>query len=123
MKVYDVKDPEGKHLAVFITDYFTRASKRQGAWMEELKTSWVNTDGSVERPIVYNVGNFSKPTADAPSLLTIDEVQTMFHEFGHGLHGMLSRARLKARAERKSTATSLNSPRSSTNTGLSNPNS
>lgn len=98
VKVYNVKDPEGKHLAVFMTDYFTRASKRQGAWMEELKTSWVNPDGSVERPIVYNVGNFSKPTADAPSLLTIDEVQTMFHEFGHGLHGMLSRARLKSQS-------------------------
>ncbi len=98
VKVYDVKDPEGKHLAVFMTDYFTRASKRQGAWMEELKTSWVNPDGSVERPIVYNVGNFSKPTADAPSLLTIDEVQTMFHEFGYGLHGMLSRARLKSQS-------------------------
>ena len=101
VKVYDVKDPEGKHLAVFMTDYFTRASKRQGAWMEELKTSWVNPDGSVERPIVYNVGNFSKPTADAPSLLTIDEVQTMFHEFGHGLHGMLSRARLKSQSGTK----------------------
>lgn len=98
VKVYDVKDAEGKHLAVFMTDYFTRASKRQGAWMEELKTSWVNPDGSVERPIVYNVGNFSKPTADAPSLLTIDEVLTMFHEFGHGLHGMLSRAPLKSQS-------------------------
>ena len=55
----------------------------------------------LERPIVYNVGNFSKPTADAPSLLTIDEVQTMFHEFGHGLHGMLSRARLKSQSGTK----------------------
>jgi peptidyl-dipeptidase Dcp len=98
VKVYDVKDANGQHLAVFMTDYFTRASKRQGAWMEELKTSWVNADGSVERPIVYNVGNFSKPTADAPSLLTIDEVQTMFHEFGHALHGMLSQARLKSQS-------------------------
>ncbi len=98
VKVYDVKDSEGKHLAVFMTDYFTRASKRQGAWMEELKTSWINPDGTADRPIVYNVGNFSKPTADAPSLLTIDEVQTMFHEFGHGLHGMLSRARLKSQS-------------------------
>jgi peptidyl-dipeptidase Dcp len=98
VKVYDVKDSEGKHLAVFMTDYFTRAEKRQGAWMEELKTSWVNPDGTADRPIVYNVGNFSKPTADAPSLLTIDEVQTMFHEFGHALHGMLSRARLKSQS-------------------------
>lgn len=98
VKVYDVKDADGKHLAVFMTDYFTRPEKRQGAWMEELKTSWVNPDGTVERPIVYNVGNFSKPTADAPSLLTIDEVQTMFHEFGHGLHGMLSKVRLKSQS-------------------------
>lgn len=98
VKVYDVKDAEGNHLAVFMTDYFTRASKRQGAWMEELQTSWVNPDGSVVRPIVYNVGNFSKPTADTPSLLTIDEVLTMFHEFGHGLHGMLSKAPIKSQS-------------------------
>lgn len=98
VKVYDVKDENGKHLAVFMTDYFTRPSKRQGAWMEELKTSWINPDGSVERPIVYNVGNFAPPTADAPALLTIDDVQTMFHEFGHGLHGMLSRVRLKSQS-------------------------
>ncbi len=98
VKVYDVKDEKGEHLAVFMTDYFTRPSKRQGAWMEELKTSWINPDGSVERPIVYNVGNFAPPTADAPALLTIDDVQTMFHEFGHGLHGMLSRVRLKSQS-------------------------
>lgn len=98
VKVYDVKDDKGEHLAVFMTDYFTRPSKRQGAWMEELKTSWVNPDGSVERPIIYNVGNFAPPTADAPALLTIDDVQTMFHEFGHALHGMLSRARLKSQS-------------------------
>ena len=98
VKVYDVKDENGQHLAVFMTDYFTRPSKRQGAWMEELKTSWVNPDGSVERPIIYNVGNFAPPTEDAPALLTIDDVQTMFHEFGHGLHGMLSRVRLKSQS-------------------------
>lgn len=98
VKVYDVKDEKGEHLAVFMTDYFTRPSKRQGAWMEELKTSWVNPDGTVERPIIYNVGNFAPPTADAPALLTIDDVQTMFHEFGHGLHGMLSRVRLKSQS-------------------------
>lgn len=101
VKVYDVKDFEGKHLAVFMTDYFTRPSKRQGAWMEELKTSWVNPDGSVERPIIYNVGNFAPPTADAPALLTIDDVQTMFHEFGHALHGMLSQVRLKSQSGTK----------------------
>lgn len=98
MKVYEVKDSAGNHVAVFMTDYFTRATKRQGAWMESIKTSYVNADGTEERPIVYNVGNFSKPTADAPSLLTIDEVLTMFHEFGHGLHGMLTKARLKSQS-------------------------
>ncbi|MDD2961646.1 MAG: M3 family metallopeptidase [Muribaculaceae bacterium] len=91
VKVYDVKDAEGKHIAVFMTDYFPRASKRQGAWMSEFKGS-SNINGKLERPIIYNVGNFSKPTADTPSLLTLDEVETMFHEFGHALHGMLSKA-------------------------------
>jgi peptidyl-dipeptidase Dcp len=98
VKVYDVKDEKGEHLAVFMTDYFTRPSKRQGAWMEELQTSWINPDGSVQRPIVYNVGNFAPPTADAPALLSIDDVQTVFHEFGHALHGMLSHVRLKSQS-------------------------
>ncbi len=97
--VYDVTDAKtGEHVAVFMTDYFPRASKRQGAWMSEFKGSWENEDGTSSRPIIYNVGNFSRPTADAPALLTLDEVETMFHEFGHGLHGMLSRARLKSQA-------------------------
>lgn len=97
--VYDVTDAKtGEHIAVFMTDYFPRASKRQGAWMSEFKGSWQNPDGSSSRPIIFNVGNFSKPTADTPSLLTIDEVETMFHEFGHGLHGMLTRARYKGQA-------------------------
>ena len=99
VKVYDVTDANtGKHIAVFMTDYFTRASKRQGAWMSEFKGSWTNPDGTSSRPIIYNVGNFSKPTADSPSLLSIDDVQTMFHEFGHGLHGMLSTARYKGQS-------------------------
>ena len=97
--VYDVTDAtSGEHIAVFMTDYFPRASKRQGAWMSEFKGSWQNEDGTSSRPIIYNVGNFSRPTADTPALLTLDEVETMFHEFGHGLHGMLSRARLKSQA-------------------------
>lgn len=99
VKVYDVTDAgTGEHIAVFMTDYFPRASKRQGAWMSEFKGSWINDDGTADRPIIFNVGNFSKPTADAPSLLTLDEVETMFHEFGHGLHGMLSRARYKCQS-------------------------
>lgn len=97
--VYDVSDAAtGEHVAVFMTDYYPRASKRQGAWMSEFKGSWQNEDGTSSRPVIYNVGNFSRPSGDTPALLTIDEVETMFHEFGHGLHGMLSRARLKSQA-------------------------
>ena len=98
VKVYEVKDATGNHVAVFMTDYFPRASKRQGAWMSEFQGAFVDPDGKSQRPIVYNVGNFSKPTAETPALLTIDEVETMFHEFGHGLHGMLTRAKLRSQA-------------------------
>ncbi len=94
--VYDVTDiATGEHVAVFMTDYFPRASKRQGAWMSEFNGSSQLADGSWERPIIYNVGNFTKPTATTPALLTLDEVETMFHEFGHGLHGMLTKVRYK----------------------------
>ena len=97
--VYDVTDAKtGEHIAVFMTDYFTRPSKRQGAWMSEFKGSWEEKDGTSSRPVIFNVGNFTRPTAEMPSLLTIDEVETMFHEFGHGLHGMLSTARLKSQS-------------------------
>lgn len=98
VKVYDVKDANGEHVSVFMTDYFPRDSKRQGAWMSEFKGSYIKEDGTQVRPIIYNVGNFSKPTAETPSLLTLDEVETMFHEFGHGLHGMLTRAEYKSQA-------------------------
>ena len=99
VKVYDVKDAKtGEHVAVFMTDYFPRASKRQGAWMSEFQGAFTDPDGTSQRPIVYNVGNFTKPTADTPSLLTLDEVETMFHEFGHGLHGMLTKAKLRSQA-------------------------
>lgn len=87
--VYDVKDAAGKHLAVFMTDYFPRATKAQGAWMNEMLTAY-NYNGVVERPIVYNVGSFNPPTKDTPSLLSIDQVETVFHEFGHALHGMMT---------------------------------
>lgn len=96
--VYDVTDNDGNHVAVFMTDYFPRASKRQGAWMSEFQGAFEDPDGTSARPIVYNVGNFSKPVGDTPSLLTLDEVETMFHEFGHGLHGMLTRAKLRSQA-------------------------
>lgn len=92
--VYEVKDAQGKHVAVFMTDYFPRATKRQGAWMSEFQSAY-NYNGEDIRPIVFNIGNFTKPTKDMPSLLTIDEVETAFHEFGHALHGMLTRAQFR----------------------------
>jgi len=96
--VYEVTDEKGKHVAIFMTDYFTRPSKRQGAWMTEFKSSFIPDEGEAVRPIVVNVCNFAAPTADTPSLLSIDDVETMFHEFGHGLHGMLSRAKYKSQS-------------------------
>ena len=98
VKVYDVKDAQGNHVAVFMTDYFPRASKRQGAWMSEFKGEWKDREGNSSRPVIYNVGNFSKPVGDTPALLTLDEVETMFHEFGHGLHGMLTQVRLRGQS-------------------------
>lgn len=95
--VYEVKDAAGEHLAVFMTDYFPRATKRQGAWMSEFKGA-CNYDSINERPVVYNVGNFTRPSGDVPALLTLDEVETTFHEFGHGLHGMLTRAAYRGQA-------------------------
>lgn len=89
--VYDVKDANGKHLAVFMTDYFPRATKAQGAWMSEMASEY-NYNGVSERPIVFNVASLAPPTKDAPSLLSIDDVETLFHEFGHALQGMLTNA-------------------------------
>ena len=97
--VYDVVDAKtGEHISVFMTDFFPRASKRQGAWMEQLQSAGLYGDGTTKRPIVYNVGNFTRPAGDTPALLTIDEVETTFHEFGHALQGMLSTAPYKSLA-------------------------
>lgn len=88
---YEVKDADGSHIGILYVDYFPRASKRGGAWMGEFRQQ-AKIDGKDIRPIVYNVGNFSKPTGDKPSLLSLEEVETLFHEFGHALHGLLSEA-------------------------------
>jgi peptidyl-dipeptidase Dcp len=85
---YLVKDADGSALGVFYTDYFPRASKRAGAWMNNVREQ----HGGV-RPVIVNVCNFTKPTAEAPSLLTIDEVETLFHELGHAIHGFLSQCK------------------------------
>lgn len=99
LQVYDITDAKtGEHIAVWMCDYFPRESKRQGAWMEQMQAAGYYGEGDVRRPIVYNVGNFTKPTATTPSLLTIDEVETTFHEFGHALQGMLTRAGYKSLA-------------------------
>ena len=87
--VYDVKDADGRHLALFYTDFFPRASKRGGAWMTNFREQSI-VDGVEYRPFVSIVTNFSKPTADAPSLLTHDELTTFLHEFGHALHGIMA---------------------------------
>jgi peptidyl-dipeptidase Dcp len=89
VEVYEVLDQDGSHLSMFYTDYFPRESKNAGAWMSSFRGQQV-LDGENIRPIIYNVGNFTSPTQDTPSLLTLDEVETLFHEFGHALHGMLS---------------------------------
>ena len=99
MQVYDVVDAKtGEHIAVWWCDYFPRASKRQGAWMEQLQSAGLFEDGKHRRPIVFNVGNFTRPAGDVPALLTLDEVETTFHEFGHALQAILSRAPYKSLA-------------------------
>lgn len=90
--VYDIQDKNGKHVSVFMTDYFPRPTKVQGAWMEQMQSAGEYEGGVQKRPIVYNVGNFTPPSAETPSLLTLDEVETTFHEFGHALQGMLTTA-------------------------------
>ncbi|HEU4985525.1 MAG TPA: M3 family metallopeptidase [Rhizobiaceae bacterium] len=88
VRVFEVKDADGKERAVFLADYFNRPSKRSGAWMSSLQSGYRLGDGS--KPIVYNIMNFAKPPKGQPALLSIDEARTLFHEFGHALHGMLT---------------------------------
>jgi Zn-dependent oligopeptidase len=86
---YEVKDEFGELVAIFYADFFPRKGKRNGAWMTSFKSQYIKDDKN-ERPHVSNVCNFTKPTETKPSLLTFNEVTTLFHEFGHGLHGMLA---------------------------------
>lgn len=89
VRTYTVKNEEGKLIGVYLSDWFYRSSKRGGAWMDNIRPQ-SNMNGNEIIPIIYNVGNFTKPTADKPSLLSQDEAITLFHEFGHALHGLLS---------------------------------
>ena len=92
VKVYEVKDKDGRHLSLFYADFFPRASKRGGAWMTDFRGQSIR-NGVEYRPFVSIVCNFTKPTADAPSLITHDEFTTFLHEFGHALHGILAEGR------------------------------
>ena len=89
-EAFKVSDADGSLIGIIITDYFPRDSKRGGAWMTNFCEQYKDEAGNNIRPVIVNVGNFNKPTEDQPSLLTIDQVETMFHEFGHALHGLLS---------------------------------
>lgn len=89
VKVFEVKEADGTHIGIFYVDYFPRASKRSGAWMTSFRKQ-SKIGGQMINPVIVNVGNFTKPTEEKPALLSIEEVETLFHEFGHALHGLLS---------------------------------
>ncbi|MFD1143333.1 M3 family metallopeptidase [Larkinella insperata] len=95
VKTYDVFDQDGKFLAVFYGDYFPREGKRSGAWMNDIQGQKMENGVNV-RPHVVNVCNFTRPTETKPSLLTFNEVTTLFHEFGHGLHGILANGKYES---------------------------
>ena len=89
--VYEVKEADGTHIGILYTDYYPRDGKRAGAWMSYFRGQ-TDMDGEFIAPLVINVGNFSKPTEGKPALLSFDEVNTLFHEFGHGLNGLFGRS-------------------------------
>ncbi len=95
VEVFKVTDADGSLVGILYTDYFPRAGKRPGAWMNNILPQYVDAEGVDHRPIIINVGNFNKPTKDNPSLLSMDDVETLFHEFGHALHGLMSKATYK----------------------------
>ena len=92
---YQVQDRDGSHLGVYYADYHPRPGKRGGAWMECFGRQWIRQGRDV-RPLVYNVANFPRPVGVAPALLNLEEVRTLFHEFGHAVHGLLSRCRYRS---------------------------
>ena len=95
VEVYKVTEADGSLVGILYTDYFPRAGKRPGAWMNNILPQYIDAEGVDHRPVIINVGNFNKPTAGNPSLLSMDDVETLFHEFGHALHGLLSKAHYK----------------------------
>ena len=95
VEVFKVTEADGTFVGILYTDYFPRAGKRPGAWMNNILPQFIDAEGVDHRPVIINVGNFNKPTAGNPSLLSMDDVETLFHEFGHALHGLLSKAHYK----------------------------
>ena len=93
---FKVTDADGSLIGVILTDYFPRSTKRGGAWMTNFVNQEVLADGTEVRPVIVNVGNFAKPTEDKPSLLSLDNVETLFHEYGHALHGLLTQCTYKS---------------------------
>lgn len=93
VQAFNVIDAEGTYLGMIYTDFFPRASKRSGAWMTGFRDQYIDDKGSDVRPLVSITMNFTKPTGSKPSLLTFDEVETFLHEFGHALHGLLSKVK------------------------------
>jgi peptidyl-dipeptidase Dcp len=89
VRAMEVKDADGSHIGILYVDYFPRASKQGGAWMSPYRKQR-RKDGKNIRPVIVNVGNFTKPTADKPALISFDDALTLFHEFGHALHGLLT---------------------------------
>ena len=96
VEVFKVTEADGSLVGILYTDYFPRAGKRPGAWMNQILPQYIDDEGVDHRPVVINVGNFNKPAAGNPSLLSMDDVETLFHEFGHALHGLLSKAHYKS---------------------------
>jgi len=89
VEVFEVLEADGTHLGIFYSDYYPRDGKRSGAWSSSFR-SQSNIGGDLVTPLVYNVGNFAKPTAEKPSLMSMDEVETLFHELGHGLNSLFA---------------------------------
>jgi len=96
VEVFKVTEADGSLVGILYTDYFPRAGKRPGAWMNQIQPQYIDAEGVDHRPVIINVGNFNKPAAGNPSLLSMDDVETLFHEFGHALHGLLSKAHYKS---------------------------
>jgi peptidyl-dipeptidase Dcp len=95
VRTFEVKDKDGSHLGVFLADYHPRPGKRVGAWSSRYRGQQIR-DGKDIRPLVVNVGNFSRPAGGRPALLRLEEVETLFHELGHGLHSLLARIHYKS---------------------------